>query len=351
MERMVSALVRVMDPERFELKVICLNRLGEITDEVLNAGIPVELFRGRPGVRRYVAFLPLAGQVREWSPHVVHTHNSSGLFFGAPAARIAGVRRIIHTEHGRAFPDAARYMLAERILSSLLTKYVCVSEQTKNDVAKFERISRELLAVIPNGVVQPSKANTHQLASLRKELGIPPEALIIGTVGRLVWEKDYATLVNAFARVHARRSDCRLVFVGDGPERIALEELVRSLALAPVVHFAGRRSDVGVWHQLFDVFAMSSVSEGLPLALLEAMAVGRPIVATRVGGIPLALNEGDAGLLVDPRDPAALASGILTLLNDADRRSQVGRVAEIRYREAYDIEAVAAAYGRLYLGA
>jgi glycosyltransferase involved in cell wall biosynthesis len=348
MERMVSALVRALDPDQFELKVLCLNRLGEVTEEIVGAGIPVEQFRGRPGVRRYIAFWPLAEQVRDWHPHVVHTHNPSGLFFGAPAARIAGVRRIIHTEHGRSFPDAARYMIAERVLSPLLTKYVCVSEQTKQDVAKFERIADSLLTVIPNGVPTPPTADAQKLASLRAELDIPPGVPVIGSVGRLVWEKDYANLLQAFAEVRAERGDCRLVLVGDGPERVTLEKLARDLMLAPSVQFVGRRADVGEWHQLFDVFAMSSVSEGLPLALLEAMAVRKPIVATRVGGIPLALNEGKAGVLVQPRNPQALARGVLKLLGNTERASALGHLAYLRYRESYDLAAMTAAYSRLY---
>jgi glycosyltransferase involved in cell wall biosynthesis len=241
-------------------------------------------------------------------------------------------------------------MLAERILSRLLTRYVCVSEQTKQDVARFERIHSELLHVIPNGVPEPPAANARQLAALRQELDIPPHAAIVGTAGRLVWEKDYVTLLRAFRDVRAARGDCHLVLVGDGPERIALEEVAREMSVAPYVHFAGRRTDIGVWHQLFDIFVMSSVSEGLPLALLEAMAVGKPIVATRVGGIPLALNEGEAGLLVHSGAPGALAESILGLLNDRERASALGKMAYARYGESYNITAMAAAYSRLYLG-
>jgi glycosyltransferase involved in cell wall biosynthesis len=349
MERMVSALAQNLDPTRFEVRVLCLKRLGPIADELAAKGLAVERFRGTRGLMRYLAFLPLAQQMREWRPHVAHTHNSPALFFGAPAARLAGVRRIIHTEHGRAFPDARKYMLAERALSPLLHRYVCVSEQTRQDVAQYEGIAQSRLQVVPNGVMAPAVAPAAALQALRASCGIPAMAPVVGTVGRLVWEKHYTCLLQAFARVKRQVPESHLVLVGDGPERAKLEALAGELTLGDAVHFTGLRTDVALWHQVFDVFAMSSVSEGLPLALLEAMASSRAIVATRVGGIPLALADGAAGELVDRDDPDALADALITLLESPSQAAEFGARAQRRFREAYDVNAMVAQYSALYL--
>lgn len=349
MERMVSALARALDPARFAVRVLCLKRVGGVVAELQAGHIPVHQFRGGRGIIRYMAFFPLARQMRPWAPDVVHTHNSASLFFGVPAARMVGAKRLVHTEHGRVFPDAKRYMLAERLLSTLIHRYVCVSDQTRSDVATYEKISPDRLCVIPNGVAASTVLTRSEKDGMRQALGIPRDAPIIGTIGRLVWEKDYHSLLRAFRAV---RSACEegvhLVIVGDGPERSALEAAATELEIRNAVHFVGLRSDVGRWHLLFDIFAMTSVSEGLPLALLEAMAAGRPIVATRVGGIPTALAHGSAGILLEPRDTTAMIEALSSLVQSPTERERLGHAAARRHQSTYSLASMTQAYVNLY---
>lgn len=349
MERMVSALARSVDRDRFACSVLCLKRTGPVARELVQASIPVHLYTPGPGASRYLAFRGLSSLLRTLNAHVVHTHNSPALFFGTTAAWLARVPGRVHTEHGRVFPDATKYMLAEYVLSRLLFRYVCVSERTRDDVARFERISPRKLEVVPNGVEAPAPVSERVLHALRQSFNIPENTRVVGALGRLVAEKGLDRLLKAWPAVIARCPAARLLIVGDGPLRAQLVEQAQRLDIAETVHFAGVRTDVNALHKLFDIFVMSSISEGLPLALLEAMAAGRPVVATRVGGMPDALEQGKAGVLVAPADPAGLADAIIQLLTQPTFAATVASQARQRFLDRFDVSIMARKYEQLYL--
>lgn len=348
MERMVSALARGTDSARFAVSVLCTKRAGPVSIELQTAAVPVEVYRPAPMESRYLAFVGLARMIRRLQPDIVHTHNSAALFFGTTAACLAGVPRRIHTEHGRIFPDLPKYMLAERMLSHLLYRYVCVSEKTRDDVATFERVAHHKLCVIPNGVAAPKLVSARELRSLRTELRVGESDLVVGTVGRLVAEKGLDSLLRAWAHVLIVAPHAVLVVVGDGPLRATLEAQVNALGITASVRFAGVRTDVSALHSLFDVFVMSSISEGLPLALLESMSAGCAIVATTVGGMPLALAAGQAGLLVAASDPMAMSTAIGRLLLDPAERRHFGVAARSRFENEYHLQRMVDEYQALY---
>ena len=176
-------------------------------------------------------------------------------------------------------------------------------------------------------------------ATARASLGLGPDEPVIGTVGNFTAKKDQATLLRAVARLGERLPAVRLVLVGSGPLDADLRRLVTTLELDANVVFAGSRGDVPDLLPAFDVFALSSRFEGLPIALLEAMASGLPCVATTVGGIPEVITDGRDGLLVEPADPGGLADALSALLGDPTRRDEVGRHAA---RRATDFEVTGA---------
>jgi glycosyltransferase involved in cell wall biosynthesis len=236
----------------------------------------------------------------------VHTHNPPPLIYGAPASFFARAR-CVHTKHGaNAMPERRRFLA--RGAARFCHAYVAVSESTATQARRDRDVEARKLTTIENGIDLGRFAPSEELrAAVRTELGLPPHAYVVGTVGRLVREKNQRALVTAMAPLLS--STVRLIIVGDGPERAALQRAVADLGeRAPFVQLLGGRGDVPRLYAAFDVFTLSSDSEGLPLVIVEAMASGLPVVSTAVGGIPAIVVENVTGALVPPCDPDTLSA-------------------------------------------
>lgn len=286
--------------------------------------------------------LRLARFFRHERVDVVHTHNPQPLAYGAAAGRLARAG-VVHTKHG-VNPDRGRRLWLRRAGGHLAHAYVAVSDAT----AKVARENRECaparLHVIPNGVdLEAYRPDDAARREVRSELGIPDDAFVIGTVGRVSVEKDHALLVRAAGPLLG--SGVRLVIAGDGAELDNVR--AAAAAFAPWVVLTGVRHDVPRVMASFDLFALSSRSEGLPLALLEAMATGLPVVATDVGGVAEVVDHGEAGVVVPPRDEEALRRAVASLRDD--RAAAEGLAARARARSRrYDAAAVVDRYMDLY---
>lgn len=350
MERMIATLAQVTDRERFDVHVLCIKGVGRVGEALAGAGIPVHNAGLRPASSDYFGFLPLARILRRLRADVVHTHNTCALLFAAPGAWLAGVRTIVHTEHGRAFPDRAHIMAAERAAATVVDHVVGVSEAMTDALHRYERIPRRKLRTIANGVEASRDVSRRDRSRALEGLEITAGARLVGTAARLVWEKGHTHLLEAWRVVHEAEPEALLLIAGDGPERPALEALADSLGIRNSVRFLGTREDVPALLHSLEVFVMPSVSEGLPLALLEAMSTARPVIVSDIGGMPDALGDGKAGLIVPPADPAALAAAILQLLRDPAFAEALGAEAAARFRERYTAGAMAHAYEALYMG-
>ncbi|MSP62756.1 MAG: glycosyltransferase family 1 protein [Myxococcales bacterium] len=289
-----------------------------------------------PKGRGFDAGLPLrlAWLLLQNRIEIVHTHNPQPLIYGAPAARLAGAR-VVHTKHG-ANPEGGRRLALRRLAGRLADAFVAVSPITA-DVARSNREISELkLHVVPNGIdLDRFHPDEEARAEVRDALGIPQGAFVVGTVGRLSSEKDQSLLLRAMGPLLGER--LRLVIVGDGPEEDALRRRAAALTEGRFVHFLGARRDVPRILAAFDLFALSSLSEGLPLVIPEAMASGLPVVSTAVGGIPTVLDEGVTGFLVPPGDERALRERLRDLAARPDLGAACGaqarRVALDRYSD------------------
>jgi glycosyltransferase involved in cell wall biosynthesis len=209
----------------------------------------------------------------------------------------------------------------------------------------IEHLPPEKVLHLPNGIWPLAVSRD---ADLRAELGIPASAPLVVSVSVLRAQKALDVLVRAAQRVHAAIPEVRVLIVGDGPERDNLTRLVRELALEEVVLFTGHRSDIGDVLAASDVVALSSAFEGSPLALMESMGAGKPVVATRVGGVPEIARDGIDGLLVPPGDSDALALALTTLLRDPDLRARLGAAGRERQRSEYDIHVMVQRLEHLY---
>jgi glycosyltransferase involved in cell wall biosynthesis len=351
LERFVADLVRATDPSRFEVEVCCLEDGGELGAELEGAGFQVTAL-GLSRVAGGEVLRLLVDRMRRGGTDVVHTHNVLAHKFGALAGRCAGVPVVVHTKHGRNFVrrpfEQPKAQVYSHLLSWITDKIVTVSDDAQRVCRRYELVRPGKLLTIANGVDVRRFELEVDRPALRRELDIPADARVVGNVARFVPEKDHETLLRAFARVLAEDRRAFLLLAGDGPLLEPATRLACELGIERRVRFAGRRGDVPRLLQLLDVFVLSSITEGTPISLLEAMAGEVPAVATAVGGNPEVVRDGTTGLLCPPRDPAAIAARILDLLRDEGRARRIAAAAKASVVARYSLDRTAATYESLY---
>lgn len=349
LERVVATLCRAVDPSRFESAVLCLREMGPFADELREQGFSVSLLPNTSGRTDYLSFLKVARFLREREVDVVHSHNTHAFIDGGLGAALSGVRTVVHTDHARSFPDKRRYMVAEHLLSHLAYRVVGVSSHTSENLVRYERISPRKLTVIPNGIDGSHADRPVDVAAKRRDLGIAASGPVIGVGARLMEQKGIEFLLRAMPALLARFPDLTLVVAGEGPLAESLKGLAADLGVADHVRFAGVRLDLAELLHVFDVFVLPSVWEGLPMVILEALAAGCPVVASDVGGVGTAVEDGVNGALVPPRDPNALAAAVARLLTSPALRARFGEAGRRVFRERFSASAMARRYEALYL--
>lgn len=352
LERMVIDLALAQRAAGHRPRVACLFAPGALADELRSQGVEVFACHKTAGLD-LGALRRLRAWLRAVPGTVVHTHNANAHYHSVAASAGLPVSRLINTRHGMgaAQPRSRGEWLYRR--SMWRTDVVAaVCEAARVRFADQGVRPRARLLAVPNGIRVETfaAANAERRAALRNVLGLAPGTRIIGTVGRLNPVKDQASLLQAFARVHAEATDTALVLVGDGALRAELHALAGASGAGEAVHFLGDRGDVRQLLQGFDAFALSSRSEGYSMALLEACASGLPIVATDVGGNREIVVDGRNGLVVPAADATALADALLGLLRDPARARQLGAAGrDWALREA-SVQAMAVRYETLYCG-
>lgn len=336
MEKLLVEFARHADRDRFDLHFISLGKRGILSDEIEALGWPVTVLETKPGLRPWLV-IRLARLFRRLRADMVHTHNSKPLLYAGPAAKLARVRRVIHTRHGQRFGASRRATAAFRLGALTANPVVCVSHDSAR-IAEEEGISPRRIRMIWNGI-DVDRFHPNVLA----------ESGPVVAIGRLSPEKDFATLVRA-AGIAARQDPTFLLDVaGDGVCMVELKRLVCELKLECTVHLLGQVRDIPSLLARGSVFALSSLTEGVSLTILEAMATGLPVVATRVGGNPEVIADGETGLLVPPGDPASLAAALLALRRDPARRRHMGEAGRARVEAHFDVRKMVAAYEAMYL--
>ncbi len=291
----------------------------------------------------------LTEEIRKRGVQLIHSHNYKSNYYARYAASWTGAAWVV-TNHGR---RAGFKLLAYAMLDALLVRkagrVVAVSPRIEAQLSTLG-IKRERLSVIDNGVdfnrfsALPLKADAGRL------LGISDDAYVIGTVGALTEEKGHKYLLQAVSNLRKTIPGVVCLLVGDGPERARLESMAQELGIADGVVFAGRRDDVPSLLPRFDLFVLPSLSEGLPMALLEAQAARVPAIATGVGAIPTVIQDGITGLVVPPGDARSLADAILCSQGDTDKARDRALKGYERVREHYSAEKMAQEYLELYRG-
>lgn len=322
--------------------------------------IRLRSFRRLPDLMRDPGLvLALARIFRQGRYDIVHTHMSKAALAGALAARLVRPRpKLVNTAHNLGSIALSQpfarwtYSQYDRLLLGRMTdRVIVVSEAIHDKVRGLGIIPPGKLHAIQNGIhtarfrVAPDRAR-----AVREELSIGPDEVMVVTLARLVWFKGVDMLIDAMEILLRSHPKVRAVICGDGVLRPKLEARVHEKGLGAHIHFAGVRRDVPDVLAAADVFALPSVSEGLPIAILEAMAAGLPLVCTAVDGVPEVVLHGEVGLLSPPRDPAAFAANLAALVDDPARRRAYGEAALHRVNTTFSADRMARQTAALYAG-
>jgi glycosyltransferase involved in cell wall biosynthesis len=350
LERAVIDLMRAQRALGHHCQVVCLFERGVLADEVEAIGVRVHACGKRRGLD-VRALARARRHLRQHRTEILHTHNATAHYHAALAALGLPVRRIVNTRHGMGALDAgsrreALYRFTMRVTDAVVT----VCEAARGDIERSGTLPAAKLVTIPNGIRTDrfGPATAQARAELVAALGLPQRTLLIGTVGRLNWAKDHGGLIRAFAQLHRRLPGCALVLVGDGELRTELAALAEAEGVADRVLLLGDRNDVADLLCGFDVFAMSSLTEGYSIALLEACAAALPIVATDVGGNREIVRSGFNGTLVPARSADALAGALLDLLADPAKARAMGLAGREWVLGQGSFQTMAARYDALY---
>jgi len=350
LENGVVNLLNRLSDDRFNHVVCCLTHAGKLAEriqsqdvKIVEVGLPTDRFR--------FPIITLRRLMRRWSPDILHTRGW-GTIDGIFAARAAGVPWLIHGEHGReAFDPEGRNRkrnVIRKIISPLVDRFVVVSDDLRVWLTRTVGISPLKVVTIHNGV-DTLKFMRDEREVARRMLGFDDSTFVLGTVGRLDPVKDHGSLLRGFASVADLDRRARLVIVGDGQMRAQIESQVIALGIRERVRLLGERSDVAVLLKAFDVFTLTSIAEGISNTILEAMASGLPVVATRVGGNPELIEHGVCGQLVEAGDVSGLTSAFESYLVDSAMRERHGWAARVRASEKFSLDRMAANYADLYM--
>jgi glycosyltransferase involved in cell wall biosynthesis len=307
------------------------------------SGTAIEYFRVDQPVSPACA-RSLVAAFRRHRVAIAHSHDFTMAVYGAWASRCAGLPHVITMHGGRYYAARLRNRLALRAAIAMSARTVAVSQSLADRMRRDLWMPFSQIATIANGVgwVRPERT------TLREELRLGTDDRLLVSAGRLVPVKGHEHIIDAMALLSSRRPTLHLAIAGSGELAEALGKRARDHGLAERVHLLGLRSGIAAILAAADVFVLPSLSEGLPLALLEAMFAGRPIVASDVGDVGIALGHGAAGVLVEPGNPAALAGALDHLLSDANRARELGEAAVRRAVAQYEVSQMVGRYLAVY---
>jgi len=347
-ENGVVNLVNGLDPNIFENYIFTYVRGGALTSRIDPARCRVVELGDKLG-GDYRLYFKLAREFRRYRIHIAHTHSWATAMEGIIGAKMAAVPIIIHGEHGTMKTDTKLHIQIQRRLWNATDQVLSVSEVLRENLHKKFDFPKEHIRVVANGVNLSRFDLSRHGVDYKARLGLPANALVFGAVGRVVPVKAYPILLRAAKLIFQEISHAHLLIVGDGPLLDELVQLANELDIMPRVHFWGARKDVPEILRGLEVYVLSSESEGMSNTILEAMACGRAVVATAVGGNPELVVDGETGLLVPPNDPSAMATAITKLLRGPEQCRQMGELGRRRVEEKFSLEVMVRNYAKVYL--
>lgn len=335
MERIISAIARGLGKDKFKVRVWCLSRGGDIFEELIRSGIKAEVL-GMRSDRDILFLLKLYWKMIRGNIRVLHTHGYPASTLGRLTAIFAGIPVIVSHVHSTYWNYTRKQILIERFLSRFTDRIVCCSQAVADFVTGQEGIGPKKVKVIYNGVSEENFRPADKSGTPEKN------EFLVGCVASLAAHKGHKYLLEAAAYVKNNfRPKVKFILAGDGVLRKELEEYASKLGVAQEVEFRGVVGDIPQLLESLDVAVLvSSEREGLGIALIEAMAAGKPVIGTNIGGIPEVIQDGENGLLVAPKDSLALAKAIISLLEDNQRAEAMGKRGKTIARERFSLPAM-----------
>jgi glycosyltransferase involved in cell wall biosynthesis len=336
LERLLVDFGRYHDSTQYALRFVALDLLGQPADDLKRMGFEVDSMH-LSAIGKWTLIRRLANLLRRERIDIVHTHNTYAHFYGTAAAKLAGVRTVVNTQHGRGCGERWKDRVLFRSANRWTQRVVGVSEDAARLCRAQDPRSAERIVTILNGI-DLNRFTYHG----------PADTLTAISVARLSPVKDFPTLLRGVAKARPQIPEFRLQIVGDGQERAKLEQLAAELQITDVVTFLGERSDVPALLKQAGFFVSSSKTEGISLTVLEAMAVGLPVLTTSVGGNPEIVDDSRTGRLVEPLNPDAIATGLVAMCRDRARWREMGEAGRKRVEERFEIRTMIRNYEALY---
>jgi glycosyltransferase involved in cell wall biosynthesis len=346
-EKIALELISRGNRSLFNVSVCCLALKGAMHDQFEAAAVQIFLLDKTAGVDLNL-FWRLFRLLKKQKTDIVHTHDNSTIFYGTLASRLAGVKRVVNTEHGGMYFESKRKQAMNGWLWKLNDKVVCVSDAVKRDVQAMAKIN-DRAVTIHNGVDLPGFDLSTDKRAARKELGLAADDFVVCTVGRLNRVKNQRMFLEAAKKMIKIFPCAKFILAGDGPERINLENYVRETGISAGVVFLGPRRDIPVVLRASDCFALTSDYESFGLAVVEAMAAGVPVVATNAGGVGEIVRNGETGILIEKNDVDALTTALLKIKNEKGFAETVVCRAKDFVTKQYGVEKMVRRYEELYL--
>lgn len=347
-EQVIKQLVLGADARRFDHEVLCIDgRIGSIGAQLQALGFRVHSLKRKPGFD-FELIRGIRSLVRSSRIDVLHCHQYTPFSYGVLAALGVPVR-VIFTEHGRFFPDRHYFkrLLVNPLLATRAQHISAISKATADALARYDYMPHRRIKVIYNGIEDVSKGVLSR-ESLLDELGLSPSQRYVGTIARLQPIKNQELMLRAFESVSRVVPDLELIIIGDGPSRKHLEVLADQLGLVESVHFPGFLENPQKFMQVFEVFLLSSLSEGTSMTLLEAMSFGKPCIATDVGGNPEVVVDGKTGLVTPSDDVHGFAAAILDLVSNEGKQLEMGKAGRRRFEQHFSLSCMTDQYQHLY---
>jgi glycosyltransferase involved in cell wall biosynthesis len=349
----VNDLVLGLDKEHFNVIFIYLRGYGDEKNLLKEAGYEVFYLSNieRINTFRFSILFRLVRILKEHNVDIIHCHAHKSTVYGTVAAVLAKTPVVMAHVHGLGRSRNFRRKLMNFLLFKKINKIVPVAKSVREDVLKNNwSVPEEKIFVLENSIDYRRFADVSiSKEDAKKMLGLPSDAFVFGTIGRLAPTKGLLYLIEAFPKVKEQKPSAHLVLLGDGPCRAELEQQASNMSCRDSIHFLGYRDNIEQLLRGMDVFVLSSVAEGMPRAILEAMAAGVPCVATEVGGIPEIISGNNVGVLVSPKDSEALAEAMISIANITDEKleKQVEK-AQNRVRQFYSHQIVQEKLRKLY---
>ncbi len=357
-ERAFSQIIRGLDKEKYEVYVVC-SKSGEFIEKI-KSSVEIIPFKFRNGLS-VARIHKLAKIMKEKGIQIVHSQGGRADFFARIAAKIAKVPAVVSTVampvegYDVGLLKKAIYVVLDRFSERFVDKFIVVSEALRMRLVRKHLIPHKKVIKIYNGVeVNPDVES--EIEDVRNkimhEFMIPQNTVLVGTIGRLVWQKGLPYFIQAIRHIANSKwqmvDKIKYLIVGEGKERKNLELKIKKLGLSSRVIFTGFRKDVKEILSALDIFVLPSIREGQPIILLEAMAMSKPIVATDIEGVNETVVDDLTGILVQPKDSSALAEAIVSLLKDSKKAQEMGQMARKAVEEKFNIEDKIKQHEQLY---